>query len=77
MRKRVILGFGLACVACCAPLLLPLLGIGGVASLGGWLSGLGWAEVICLGLIAGAGLVALALRRRRQKADGPYCDVRE
>ncbi len=77
MKKRVILGFGLACLACCIPLLMPVLGVGGLASAGGWLAGLDWAEVACLGLIAALAVGLFALRRRRQKTDGPYCDVRD
>lgn len=78
MKKRVILGFGLACLACCVPLLLPVLGAGGVAGAAGWLAGLDWAEIACLGLVAvaAAGLLALLMRRRR-KAEGPFCDVKE
>lgn len=78
MKKRVVLGFGLACLACCIPLLLPLVGAGGIAGGGGWLAGLGWSEIVCVGLIAAAVVAGLVLViRRRRKAQAPYCDVRE
>jgi membrane protein implicated in regulation of membrane protease activity len=79
MKKRVIFGFGLACLACCIPLLLPVLGAGAVAGAAGWLAGLDWAELACLGLAAAvaAAILVLVMRRGRRKADGPYCDLRE
>lgn len=78
MRKRVFLGFGLACLACCIPLFLPLLGAGGIAGAGGWLAGLGWSEIACVAVIAAAVAAGLVLViRRRRKAQAPYCDVRE
>jgi hypothetical protein len=78
MRKRVILGFGFACLACCVPLLLPMLGAGGIAGAGGWLVRLGWSEVVCVGLIAAVTAAVLVLvTRRRRKAEAPYCDVKE
>lgn len=79
MKKRVILGLGLACLACCMPLLLPGLAASGLAGGGGWLVGLDWAEITCLAVVAAvvAAMLVLAARRHRRKADGSYCDVGE
>lgn len=75
--KRIWLVLGVACLACCLPLIIPFLGIAGFAGLGGWVSGLNWAEIACLALIAAAVATAILFARRRRKADGPACDVRE
>lgn len=78
MKKRVIFGVGLACLACCAPLLAPMLAAGGVFGAGGWLGGLDWAEIACLVLVAAlaAGAVVIVIRRHR-RAEAPYCEVKE
>ncbi len=81
MKKRVMFRLALGCLACCLPLLAPILGVGGVGgvvSVGGWLGGLDWTTIACVGLIAAvaAGMLVFAVRRRR-RADGPSCDVRE
>jgi len=65
--KRVWIALGLACVACCLPLIIPFLGIAGVAGLGGWATGMNWAEIACQALIAGAiGAVAVIFLKRRE-----------
>jgi hypothetical protein len=75
--KRVWWALGLACLACCLPLIIPFLGVAGLAGLGGWATGLSWAEIACVALIAGAVAGAAIFMRRRRKANGPACDVRE
>lgn len=79
MKKRVMAGLGLACLACCMPLIVPMLGAAGMVSASGWLGGLTWSEIACIGLVAAmaAGALVFVLRRRRRKVDGPYCDGKE
>lgn len=75
--KRVWLALGLACLACCLPLIIPFLGVAGFATVGGWAAGLNWAEIACLSVIAGAIVTAAILFSRRRRATDPACDVRE
>lgn len=75
--KRVWLALGLACLACCLPLIVPFFGVAAFAGFGGWATGLNWAEIACLALIAGAIATAAIFMLRRRKANGPACDVRE
>jgi len=75
--KRVWLALGLACLACCLPLIVPFLGVAGFAGLGGWATGLNWAEVACLALIAGAIATAAVFFLRRRKANRPTSNARE
>jgi len=73
MKRLGWLAVGVACAACCAPLLPPLLaavGLGGLGgALAGWVGGLGVSELICLAGFAalGAGAVVWLLRRRRSE----------
>lgn len=75
--KRVWLALGLACLACCLPLIIPLLGAAGFAGLGAWARGLNWAEIACLTLIAGAATAAALFIFSRRRASGPACNVRD
>lgn len=75
--KRVWLALGLACLACCLPLLVPFLGVAGFAGLSGWAAGLNWAEIACLALIGGAMTGATLFFLRRRKAEAPACDMRD
>lgn len=75
--KRIWLGLGLACLACCLPLVLPFLGIAGLAGLGAWAGGLNWAEIACLAVIVGAIGVAVLYIARQRRTNGPACDGRE
>jgi|GEM_PF-2880018 len=79
MNRKLAVALGIACLVCCAPLLIPLLGMAGLAGVGGRLAGLGWPEVVCLAILAAAlaGAVIFLVRRRRAKASEPYCDVKE
>ncbi len=79
MNRKLAVGLGIACLACCAPLLVPLLGAAGLGGLGGRLAGLDWLEVLCAATLTAAlvGVVIFLVRRRRAKASGPYCDVKE
>lgn len=75
--KRIWLAFGLACLVCCLPLILPFIGVAGLTGLSAWAGGLPWPEIACLALFAGllvAGIIFVVRRRRR--ASGPACDVR-
>jgi hypothetical protein len=87
MKKRWIIGaIGAACLACCAPLLVPLLAVGAAASAAGGaglLFGLSLDQLVCIGgplmLVAGAAAwVAIRAWRRRASrtcaCDGA-CDV--
>ncbi|MBL8550966.1 MAG: hypothetical protein JNJ73_13350 [Hyphomonadaceae bacterium] len=79
MNRKLAVGLGLACVACCAPLIVPLLGAASLSGLGGRLAGLDWLEVLCAAVLAAAlaGIIVLVVRQRRARANGPYCDVKE
>lgn len=79
MNRKLAVGLGLACLACCAPLLIPLLGAAGLGGLGGLLAGMDWLEVLCAATLAAAlaGVVFFLVRRRRAKASDPYCEVKE
>lgn len=75
--KNLWLAFGLACLICCLPLLVPFLGIAGLAGLSAWAGGLPWPEIACLAFLAGMLVVGVILVvRRRRQASGPTCDVR-
>lgn len=73
--KRVWLALGLACLACCLPLIIPFMGAAGLTGLGGWAAGLNWTEIACLALFAGAIAAAALFVTRRRKSHGPACDV--
>ncbi len=82
--KRILAATGLtvACAACCAPLLWPLvtgsalLGAGAAGS-SNWL-GLGTDEAVCLGLaVAALAGFSLWLSRRRSLARVTACDVEQ
>jgi hypothetical protein len=75
--KRMWLALGLACLACCLPLIIPFLGVAGLAGLGAWTGGLNWAEIACSAAIAGAVVVAVLFVVRRRRASGPACDIRK
>lgn len=75
--KRIWLALGLACLACCLPLILPFVGVAGLTGLGAWAGGLGWSEIACLAGIAGAIAVAVLFAVRRRGTSGPACDMRE
>lgn len=79
MNRKIAVGLGIACLACCAPLLVPLLGVAGLGGLGGWLAGMNWLEALCAATViaAAAGLTVLAVRRYRARASGPHCAVKE
>jgi uncharacterized membrane protein YccC len=55
------------------------LGAAGLGGLGGLLAGMDWLEVLCAAALAAAlaGVVFFLVRRRRAKASGPYCEVKE
>lgn len=74
------LGLGAACVACCAPLLIPLVGMAGAASAGTFASG--YLLGLPLNIVVGAALLAamaagtgiwLMLRRAKTAAVGFQC----
>ncbi|KAF0180776.1 MAG: hypothetical protein FD124_3618 [Alphaproteobacteria bacterium] len=79
------LGLGAACVACCAPLIVPLLAAGGMFGLGAGAGfsvyGLSVAEAICAALIVtavvGVAIVFIARNRakRRDADDGAHCQI--
>lgn len=78
------LGLGAACVACCAPLIAPLLAVGGMFGLGAGagfsLFGLSVAEALCAALIvtAAVGVAIVFIARNRTKrgdADGAHCQI--
>lgn len=76
--KRFWLIAGLGCVACCLPLIVPLMGAAGLAGFGGWASGLSLPEVACLAGIVAVTVVGITfLLRRKRTATGPSCDVRD
>jgi hypothetical protein len=72
---------GIACVACCAPLIAPAVGAAlasaGLAGLGAGLFGVSWPQLICIGVVAG-GVAFVAWRflaARRRQAAAPSCEV--
>ncbi len=75
-RWKVIAGLGVACAACCAPLLLPLIGVAGGAGVAGaaasGLFGRSWAQLACDGVLVALAASALFLvlrgRARRKRA---------
>lgn len=77
------LGLGAACVACCAPLIVPLLAAGGLfglsAGAGFSLFGLDAAEAVCAALLfttAAAVAVLFIVRARAKHADiGAHCKL--
>lgn len=74
--KRIWLALGLACLACCLPLIVPMLAGAGIG-LGAWSVGLGWTEIACLALIAAAVAIATLVIVRRRGTDGPTCDMKD
>lgn len=78
-RWKVIAGLGVACAACCAPLLLPLIGVAGGAGVAGaaasGLFGRSWAQLACDAvLVALAGsAVFLMLRARAKRKRAAMC----
>lgn len=81
-RWKVVAGLGVACAACCAPLLLPLLGVAGGAGVAGaaasGLFGRSWAQLACdavlLALVASALFLWLHGRAKRKRAGSCACD---
>ena len=80
-RWKVIAGLGLACAACCAPLLLPLLGVaGGVGVAGaaaGGVFGMSWGEIACsiilMALAASALFLVVRTQAKRKRAEECAC----
>ena len=76
-----ILGLGAACLACCAPLILPLLAsaglIGATAGGAGLILGLTLDQIVCVVLPAAAlgGLAFLWLRRRARAKASCACET--
>ena len=77
-KWKIAAGLGLACAACCAPLLLPLfIGAGGAGLAGGAAGGMlgaSWAEIACIAILAAlaVGAVVVLLRawtRRKRVAE--------
>ncbi len=81
-KWKVVAGLGLACAACCAPLLLPLFAGAGLAGLAGagvsGLSGASWGEIACVAVLAAlsATAVLLLLRARARRQRVARCDCR-
>jgi hypothetical protein len=75
-RWKIVAALGIACAACCAPLLLPLLTSAAVAgaagAVGAGASDLITGEIVCVGLLTAlvAGMALLALRSRARPAIG-------
>lgn len=75
-KWKIVAGMGVACAACCAPLVLPLIaGAGGAGLAGATASGFlgaSWGEIACIAILAAlaVGTVVLALRAgaRRKRA---------
>lgn len=75
--KRMWFALGLACLLCCLPLLIPFVGVAGLAGISVWATGLPWPEVACLAAFAGMLVVGIIFAvRRRRRVSGPTCDVR-
>lgn len=78
-----ILGIGAACLACCAPLILPVLAGAGLISLGAGgagmlLFGLTLDRVLCFGVPALGGLaLAFLWLRSRSQAKAAQCACEE
>lgn len=76
---------GAACAACCAPLLLPILGgaglAGGAAAAGGWLARLKLSDIVCLGVIVALAVALMIWGVRKQQnarraiVEGASCEV--
>lgn len=66
---------GLACLACCLPLVGAFFGAAGSAGIGGLLGGLDWEEIACIAPLFGAAAAIWLLRRRRGSAR--HCDVKD
>ncbi len=81
-RWKVVAGVGVACAACCAPLLLPLLGVAGGAGVAGaaasGLFGRSWAQLACdavlMALAASALFLFLRGRAKRKRAAECACE---
>ena len=81
-RWKVITGLGVACAACCAPLLLPLLGVAGGAGVASaaasGLFGRTWAQLACDAVIVALAASALFLwlrgRAKRKQAASCACE---
>lgn len=82
-KWKIAAGLGVACAACCAPLLLPLIaGAGGAGLAGAAASGFldaSWGEIACIAILAALafGTVVLALRAgaRRKRAAECACNT--
>lgn len=82
-KWKIAAGLGVACAACCAPLLLPLIaGAGGAGLAGATASGFlgaSWGEIACIAIFTalGVGTVVLALRAgaRRKRAAECACSA--
>lgn len=80
-RWRVIAGLGVACAACCAPLLLPLLSVAGgagvVSAAASGVFGRSWAQLACdaalVALVASALFLMFRGRARRKRAARRAC----
>jgi len=80
------LGLGAACAACCAPLILPLLGgigvLGVTGAMAAWASKVTLDQVLCLGAplaafaVAGGWMIIKSRRKNAQTCDCPQaCDA--
>ena len=77
-RWKVIAGLSVACAVCCAPLLLPLLGVAGGAGVASAAAsgvfGMSWGEMACNAFLVALGASALFLilrtRATRKRATG-------
>ncbi|OYX46912.1 MAG: hypothetical protein B7Y90_14340 [Alphaproteobacteria bacterium 32-64-14] len=80
-KWKIAAGLGVACAACCAPLLLPLVaGAGGAGLAGATASGFlgaSWGEIACIAvlaaLVAGAAVLVLRAGARRKRAAECAC----
>lgn len=80
-RWKVTAGLGVACAACCAPLVLPLIGVaGGAGAVGvaaGGLFGRSWAQLACdailLAFAASAVFLIVRARVKRKRAATCAC----
>lgn len=81
-RWKVIAGVGVACAACCAPLLLPLLGVAGGAGVtsaaASGLFGRSWGQLACDAILVALAASALFLwlqgRAKRRRAASCACE---
>lgn len=69
--RSALLGIGAACAACCAPLLLPL--IGGTGVLAAWAS-VSADTLVCGAVIAGLGAFGAWRHFARRKQPATTCD---